>query len=86
MTQGECEMEFNEVRDVIIEVLNCDAASVTPEARLREDLGADSLAAVELVMALEESCGVFAEDEHLDSLRTVNDILEYWKKLTEKQG
>ncbi len=75
-------MNFDEVRDVIVETLNCDAAAVTPEARLREDLGADSLAAVELVMALEEAVGVFADDDRLDSLRTVGDILDYWKELT----
>lgn len=72
-------MEFARIRDVIIETLNCDANLVTPDARLREDLGADSLAAVELCMALEEACGVTIEDELLPSLKTVNDILEYLK-------
>ena len=46
-------MEFEKVRDVIVETLGCDAEQVTLEATLAEDLGADSLASVELVMALE---------------------------------
>ena len=47
-------MLFDDVRDVIVETVGCEAAAVTPEARLNEDLGADSLAAMELIMALEE--------------------------------
>ena len=76
-------MKFEQVRDVIVEALNCDAARVTPEARLREDLGADSLAAVELCMALEEACGVTIEDELLPTLKTVGDIMEYLREHTE---
>lgn len=76
-------MEFAQIRDVIVETLNCDSERVTPDARLREDLGADSLAAVELCMALEEACGVTIDDELLPTLKTVNDILDYLKKHTE---
>lgn len=47
-------MLFDDVRDVIVETVGCEAAAVTPEARLNEDLGADSLAARELIMALDE--------------------------------
>ena len=46
-------MTFEEMRDIIVETLSCDAEDVTMEAKLSEDLGADSLAAVELSMALE---------------------------------
>lgn len=73
-------MNFDKVRDVIVETLNCDAADVSLEARLREDLGADSLAAVELCMALEETLGVTIEDELLPGLKTVNDIMKYLKE------
>ena len=76
-------MNFEQVRDVIVETLNCDTASVTPTARLREDLGADSLAAVELCMALEEACGVTIADELLPTLKTVGDIMDYLKEHTE---
>ena len=56
---------------------------VTPQARLREELGADSLAAVELCMALEEACGVVIDDALLPNLETVQDILDYWNQYTE---
>ena len=70
-------MEFEKVRDVIVETLSCDAEKVVPEARLAEDLEADSLAAVELSMALEETFGVTIPDEDLAAFKTVNDVVEY---------
>lgn len=70
-------MEFEKVRDVIVETLACEAEQVTMEARLAEDLGADSLASVELVMALEETAGVSIDDEALPNLKTVGDIVKY---------
>jgi len=70
-------MEFEKVRDVIVETLSCEADQVTPEARLAEDLGADSLASVELVMALEEATGVAIDDSELPNLKTVGDIVNY---------
>ena len=54
-------MEFEKVRDIIVETLGCEAEQVTLEASLSDDLGADSLAAVELVMALEEASGTNME-------------------------
>lgn len=76
-------MTLEQVRDVIVETLNCETDQVTLDARLREDLGADSLAAVELCMALEEACGVTIEDELLPTLKTVQDIMNYLKGYTE---
>ena len=70
-------MEFEKVRDVIVETLGCDAEQVTLEATLSEDLGADSLASVELVMALEEASGISIKDEDLAGLKTVGDIINY---------
>ena len=70
-------MEFGKVRDVIVETLACDAEQVTMEARLAEDLGADSLASVELVMALEEATGITIDDSVLPELKTVADIMKY---------
>ena len=60
-----------------METLNCDADQVTMEARLAEDLDADSLAAVELSMALEEAFGVTIEDEALPQMKTVGDLVAY---------
>ncbi|MDR3728752.1 MAG: acyl carrier protein [Oscillospiraceae bacterium] len=70
-------MEFEKVRDIIVETLGCDAEKVTPEATLAEDLGADSLASVELVMALEEASGISIDDADVAGLKTVGDILAY---------
>ena len=60
-----------------METLSCDADKVTMEARLAEDLEADSLAAVELSMALEEAFGVTIEDGVLPTLKTVGDLVNY---------
>ena len=70
-------MEFEKVRDVIVETLGCDAEQVTLEATLAEDLGADSLASVELVMALEEAAGISIDDADVANLKTVGDIMTY---------
>ena len=68
---------FEQVRDVIVDTLSCDLESVTMDARLVEDLEADSLDAVELNMALEDACGVSVPDEELAKLKTVGDIYNY---------
>ncbi|MCI5625366.1 MAG: acyl carrier protein [Clostridiales bacterium] len=70
-------MEFEKVRDVIVETLGCEADAVTPTASLAEDLGADSLAAVELVIALEEASGLSIPEEDAAALKTVADIMSY---------
>ena len=70
-------MKFEEVRDIIVETLGCEAEQVTLEASLSDDLGADSLAAVELVMALEEASGVTIDDADVEGLKTVGDIVKY---------
>ena len=68
---------FEEVKKVILETLSCDPEAVTMDARLVEDLEADSLDAVELNMALEDACGVSVPDEELAKLKTVGDIYNY---------
>ena len=70
-------MEFEQVRDIIVETLGCDAEQVTMEASLADDLGADSLASVELVMALEEATGISIEDGALAEMKTVGDVINY---------
>ena len=70
-------MEFEKVRDIIVETLGCEAEQVTLEATLADDLGADSLAAVELVMALEEASGITIADTDTEKLKTVGDIVKY---------
>ena len=75
--QGESVMDFEKVKEIIVETLSCDADKVTPDARLAEDLEADSLAAVELSMALEEAFGVGLADEDMTQVKTVADIVNY---------
>lgn len=70
-------MNFETVRNVIAESLSCDVEDVTMEAKLVDDLGADSLASVELLMAIEEATGVSIDDEAMPSIKTVADIMKY---------
>ena len=70
-------MCFEELKEVFVDTLNCDADKVTPEASLTEDLQADSLDAVELNMAFEDKFGVSIADEDLVNLKTVGDIFDY---------
>lgn len=73
------DITFENVRDVIVDTLSCEADQVTLETDLFEDLEADSLEAVELSMALEETFGVGIADEDMVNIKTVNDIVEYIK-------
>ncbi len=68
---------FEKVRDIIVDTLSCEADAVTMEATLADDLGADSLDAVELNMALEDALGVSISDEELANMKTVGDIVNY---------
>ena len=70
-------MEFEKLRDIIVDTLGCESDEVTPEASLADDLGADSLASVELVMALEEAAGIHIDDAEVTNLKTVGDIIAY---------
>jgi len=67
------------VREIISEQLGVAANEVTPEASFIEDLGADSLDIVELVMALEEEYGMEISDEDAEKIRTVKDVVDYIK-------
>jgi len=68
---------FEKVKKVICEELKVDAAKVTPEADLAADLGADSLDAVEVIMALEEEFDMSISDEAAQSIKTVNDLVKF---------
>ena len=70
-------MHFDKVKEIIVDTLSCDPADVTLEASISEDLGADSLDAVELNMALEEAFGVSIPDEQISEFKTVSDIVNY---------
>lgn len=69
----------DKVTDIIVEQLGVNAEQVNAEASFIEDLGADSLDVVELVMAFEEEFGAEIPDEDAEKLRTVGAVLEYLK-------
>ena len=68
------------VREIIINELGVEAEKVTDDASFVEDLGADSLDTVELVMAFEEEFGIDIPDEDAEQLRTVGDAIKYMKE------
>ena len=72
-------MNFDELKAIIVENLDCDPEAVTMDAKLLEDLEADSLAAVEMNMAIEDACGTAIPDEKLTEMKTVGDIFNYLK-------
>ncbi len=73
-------MAFDKIRDIIVENLDVDADEVTLETSLKDDLGADSLDAVEIVMAVEEEFGIEIPDEEAQKIVTVKDIVDYVSK------
>jgi acyl carrier protein len=67
----------DKVRDIIVDQLGVNAEQVVKEARFIEDLGADSLDTVELVMAFEEEFSIEVPDEEAEKLQTVGDVVAY---------
>jgi acyl carrier protein len=67
----------DKVKSIIVEQLGVDEAEVTPTASFIDDLGADSLDTVELVMALEEGFGIEIPDEDAEKITTVKDAINY---------
>jgi acyl carrier protein len=68
---------FDRVKEIIVDQLDVDESLVTPEARFREDLEADSLDLVELIMAFEEEFGGDISDEDAEKISTVGDAVKY---------
>jgi acyl carrier protein len=68
---------YEEVKAIIVELLNVDEAKVTPEARFREELEADSLDLVELIMAFEDRFGGEISDEDAQKITTVGEAVQY---------
>ncbi|MFC1683239.1 acyl carrier protein [Candidatus Zixiibacteriota bacterium] len=68
------------VKEIIVEQLGVDASQVNEKASFVDDLGADSLDTVELVMALEEKFDIEIPDEDAEKITTVGDAIEYLKK------
>ena len=74
-------MVFDKVKEIISRELNIDSSKVTPEAHLEKDLGADSLDAVEVIMALEDEFDVEISDDAAQNIKTVKDIVSHIEEL-----
>ena len=68
---------FDKVRDIVVEQLGSEADEVTLESPFIDDLGADSLDIVELIMAFEEEFNVEIPDEAAEKIKTVQDVVNY---------
>lgn len=74
-------MEFEMIRDFLVQQLGIDEDTITMESSFEDDLGADSLDLVELVMALEEEYDVEIDDDDAEKIKTVGDAVNYIKSL-----
>ena len=77
-------MVFDKIKDIIVEQLDVEEDAVTMEASITEDLGADSLDVVDLVMSIEESFDVEIPDEEDENIKTVGDIVKYIENKVEE--
>ena len=68
---------LEQITDIISRQLKAEAGQIAPETNIMEDLNADSLDVVELLMAIEETFGVTVPDEDVQGLKTVKDIVDY---------
>lgn len=73
-------MYFEKVKDLVVKELNCDPEKITLETNFVDDLGADSLDAVELVFKIEDEFGIQVTDEEATTLLTVGDIVKLLEK------
>lgn len=72
--------EFEKVKSVVVDLLGVDESAVTPEASFVDDLGADSLDIVELIMGLETEFDLEIPDEQAEKISTVGDAINYIKE------
>lgn len=70
-------MIFEQVKDILVEQLDLDEAAITLESNIVDDLGADSLDIVDLVMTLEDEFDTEIPDEEIEKIHTVGDIVKY---------
>ena len=73
-------MDFEKIKEMIVDQLKVDPAQVTPEARLMEDLKADSANIMVMIMDLEDQFGITVEDDQIMKLKTVGDVAAYVAK------
>ena len=68
---------FEDVKKILIEQLHLEGKVITPDSKIMEDLGADSLDILQLLMTIEEEHGITIPDEELATFKTVGDIVAY---------
>lgn len=74
-------MIFDKVCELVAEQLGIDKSSITPESNILEDLGADSLDVIEMLMTLEEEYGITIPDDKIGSVKTIGAIVELIESL-----
>lgn len=72
---------FEEVQAILAKQLRIDASKITPESRIKADLGADSLNILQLLMKIEDDYGITIPDEKLAEFETVRDVVDYLDSL-----
>lgn len=73
-------MEFEKIREIISEQLGIDKEEITQETSIYDDLGADSLDLVELIMALEQEFDLEIDDDDVEKIKTIGDAVSYIKE------
>lgn len=76
-------MVFDKIREIIMDQLGVDESTITEETDLSKDLEADSLDAVEIIMAMEEEFGIEIPDEEAEKFKTVGDLVKYVEQESE---
>jgi len=76
-------MIFDEVREILAEQLDVDKDSIEMNSKLAEDLGADSLDAIDIVMTIEDQYAIEVPDENIENMKTVKDIVSFIESNTD---
>ena len=77
-------MVFDKIKSIIVEQLDADENDVKMESNIQDDLGADSLDVVDLVMSIEENFDIEIPDEDVENIKTVGDSVKYIESKTEE--
>lgn len=77
-------MIFEKITEILAEQLAADQETMTTETKIAEDLGADSLDLVDLLMSIEDEFGVEIPDEEVENLHTIGEVVDYISKHTEE--